>query len=93
MDECSRERLAAANRVLEKLVSTVDHRTSDPSVREHLRTTQEAWTRYVHEACLGEAALYEGGTMAPLVTTECQRRLVKQRIRDVKLVYDELLQR
>jgi uncharacterized protein YecT (DUF1311 family) len=50
-----------------------------------LRSAQRAWISYRDLACKAEAADNEGGSIAPMVASQCQERLTRARIGDLEL--------
>ena len=50
-----------------------------------LRSAQRAWISYRDLACKAEAAANEGGTIAPMVASQCQERLTRARAADLEL--------
>jgi uncharacterized protein YecT (DUF1311 family) len=54
-----------------------------------LKEAERAWLSYRDLQCKSAAQRYEGGTMAPLVYSNCLKTLTEQRIDDLKSVYEE----
>ncbi|NDU99981.1 lysozyme inhibitor LprI family protein [Pseudoroseicyclus tamaricis] len=56
---------------------------TDSAVYEQLLAAQRLWIEFRDAACAAEAALYEGGSMAPMVESTCYTRLTEARTQDL----------
>lgn len=72
---------AELNAVWEKAVAAVK---GGPAAAP-LRSAQRAWISYRDLACTAEAAANEGGSIAPMVASQCQERLTRARAADLEL--------
>lgn len=55
-----------------------------------LRDAQRAWIAFRDAACAAEAAVYEGGSMRPMVEARCLDRLTRARAQDLFAFTDSL---
>ncbi len=51
-----------------------------------LLAAQRAWIPFRDKACIAEGYMVEGGSMQPMIEAECQTRLTKERIADLKIL-------
>jgi uncharacterized protein YecT (DUF1311 family) len=54
-----------------------------------LKEAQRAWISYRDIQCKAAAQQYEGGTMAPMIYSQCLTTLTEHRIADVKSIYED----
>ncbi len=52
--------------------------------RAGLRRAERAWVRYRKANCDAEAAIYEGGTIQPLIRTRCMTRVTRERAAELR---------
>jgi uncharacterized protein YecT (DUF1311 family) len=85
MNDCAAKAAKSAdaelNAVWEKAVAAVK---GGPAAAP-LRSAQRAWISYRDLACKAEVATYEGGSIAPMVASQCQERLTRARTADLEL--------
>ena len=80
-----RARDAALNRIYKQILAKLD-----PAEQDECREVGRAWLTYRDANCRFQAAVYEGGTIQPLVRAMCLTRLTESRIEDLKVQLDEL---
>ena len=61
--------------------------------RQQLVTAQQAWIRFRDASCTFERSGFEGGTMAPMVQSNCLARVTEQRVKDLQNSLQELTNR
>ena len=80
MNICAGRRFAAAdaklNRVYDRLVAKLG---DDGAARARLKTAELSWLKYRDDNCEYESAMYEGGSMRPLIHSTCLERMTKAR--------------
>ena len=85
MNECAHLRYLAAD---EQLNAEYGHARAviGDSAAGKLREAQRAWIDFRDRACEAEGALYEGGSIRPMVVSECLERLTRRRTDDLRLL-------
>ncbi|ABD54665.1 lysozyme inhibitor LprI family protein [Jannaschia sp. CCS1] len=68
------------NIIYRRVIQTLD---ADGEVR--LREAQRAWITYRDLTCEMERMRYAGGSIAPMIQSQCVARLTEQRTRDLEL--------
>ena len=74
------------NKVYRRLMSKLDnegHKTS-------LKTAQQDWLKYRDSHCAYVSYLYEGGTLYPIILTDCKTLLTSSRTKELKQQIEEL---
>jgi uncharacterized protein YecT (DUF1311 family) len=54
-----------------------------------LRKAQRAWIGYRDAHCEAEAALYEGGSIAPVIQGSCRLKLTQLRTKEIEAAYQD----
>lgn len=70
---------AGLNRIYIRFVGTLDG-----DMRAKLRAAEESWLKYRDDNCAYEAAVYEGGSMKPMVYSFCLERMTKARTAELR---------
>jgi uncharacterized protein YecT (DUF1311 family) len=83
MNDCAAETLAYADEELNAVWDSAISYAEGAGVDDMLRDAQRLWIGYRDAACAAEAALYEGGSIAPLIYAECLTRLTVARTDDL----------
>ena len=76
---------AELNRVYNQLTSKVDS-----MYRAKLKAAEVSWLKYRDDNCDYETALYEGGSMRPMVYSFCLERMTKARAAELRAQIKEL---
>jgi uncharacterized protein YecT (DUF1311 family) len=84
-DKKSKAADAALNRVYNELASKVD-----AMYRAKLKAAEVSWLKYRDDNCDYETALYEGGSMRPMVYSFCLERMTKARTAELREQIKEL---
>src|SRR5919202_4543073 len=83
MNMCAGKKFKAAdaelNRVYNELASKVE-----ANYRAKLKAAEVSWLKYRDDNCDYETALYEGGTMRPMVYSFCLERMTKARTEELR---------
>lgn len=83
LNVCADRKFAASdaelNRVYGQLASKLEDRR-----RARLKAAEVAWLKYRDANCEYEAALYEGGSMRPMVRSLCLERVTKARTAELR---------
>lgn len=85
MSECADQSYRAADKALNaeygKAMAALDETAGTA-----LRDAQRAWIAFRDLACKAEAAQYAGGSIAPMVFSDCLTRLTERRTEDLRLL-------
>lgn len=84
---CASQRLEAADAALNDAygAAVAEARAHGAAQEAMLREAQRAWVAFRDLACSAEASLYEGGTIQPMIGTDCKARLTAARTADLRL--------
>lgn len=86
MNWCAAEEYRVADAALNaERKMTVDW-AREAGLEEDLRGAQRAWITFRDAACGVEAAVWEGGSMEPLIHATCMTRLTEARTADLALL-------
>jgi uncharacterized protein YecT (DUF1311 family) len=88
IEECTKGELETASRELDVAYNGYSASLSKEQ-QSLLGKAQEAWQRYRDANCEASAAVYSGGTMAPAELVGCKLRLTKERLAELKRIYEE----
>ena len=81
MNFCADKKFQAAdaelNRVYKQLMAKAEN---DPK----LKAAEVSWLKYRDDNCDYESALYEGGSMRPLIYSSCMERMTKARTDELR---------
>lgn len=83
MNACSRLEYEAADAELNRVWSDAIAAARAMGIGDRLLTAQRAWIPFRDAACEAEAALFDGGTMAPLIRNTCLTDLTRDRTEDL----------
>lgn len=89
MTECAQQSYQRADDDLNaayKQASLIAHGYGG-AAQEQLLAAQRAWITYRDAACDAEAALYDGGSIQPMVRATCLERLTRARSDDLRAAY------
>jgi uncharacterized protein YecT (DUF1311 family) len=86
MNLCAAEEYRAADKVLNDEWRLTIGWAREVGLEEDLRAAQRAWIAYRDAACAVEAAVWEGGSMAPLIHATCLTRLTRARTDDLVML-------
>lgn len=86
MNFCAAEEYRAADADLNAVWRRTVTWAEGAGLEEDLRAAQRAWIAFRDAACGVEAAVYAGGSMAPLVKATCLTRLTRARTADLVLL-------
>lgn len=86
MNWCAAEEYRAADKVLNDEWRLTIGWAREVGLEEDLRAAQRAWIAYRDAACAVEAAVWEGGSMAPLIHATCMTRLTRARTDDLVML-------
>ena len=85
MGDCADQAARAADAELNAVWGKALAAVKGGAAAAPLRSAQRAWISYRDLACKAETAVYEGGSIAPMVASQCQERLTRARIADLAL--------
>lgn len=63
---------------------------TDTAQRRMLIQAQRSWIKYKEDHCRAVAAFYEGGSMQPMVYSECKTEVTRQRIKSLQAYLENL---
>jgi uncharacterized protein YecT (DUF1311 family) len=86
MNFCAAEEYRAADSDLNAVWRRTVTWAQGAGLEDDLRAAQRAWIAFRDAACGVEAAVYAGGSLAPLVHATCMTRLTKARSADLVLL-------
>lgn len=86
MNACAAEEYRAADAELNAVWRDTMSWAGGVSLDDELRVAQRAWIAFRDAACGVEAAVWEGGSMAPLIHATCMTRLTRARIADLQIL-------
>ncbi|MGE4481897.1 lysozyme inhibitor LprI family protein [Acidocella sp.] len=83
LDACAAAAFKADDATLNQLYARIEARLGgDADKRKALVAAQRAWVAYRDAACKFAASGVEGGSIHPMIVTDCEDRLTKRRIQD-----------
>ncbi len=86
MNWCAAEAYRAADAALNAEWTLTTGWAQEVGLEESLRGAQRAWIAFRDAACEVEAAVWEGGSMQPLIHATCMTRLTEARTGDLALL-------
>jgi uncharacterized protein YecT (DUF1311 family) len=80
---CANQEFQAAEKNLDRVYQKLE---AGLNSRQHDRLTaaQNSWIKFRQDSCNYEAGRFEGGTLAPSVSTYCKARLTQERVKDLE---------
>lgn len=79
----AQETVEALDRKLQQLVRELQLTTAKGSSRE-LRDLQKTWKQFAKAECAWESRFAQGGSVAPLIYSNCMEKLLMSRIEQLK---------
>ncbi len=83
LNECAAADFRAADAKLNTAYRAITRRLTDDPARRSLVEAQRAWIRFRDAECDFDTKSSEGGSIRPLLFSECQKRLTEQRTADL----------
>ena len=83
LNECAAVDFRAADAQLNTAYQAITRRLTDTPARRSLVEAQRAWICFRDAECELDTKSSEGGSIRPLLFSECQRRLTKRRTADL----------
>ncbi len=87
MNQCSYLDYQKTDKELNKLYNQY-RATLPPERKEQLKKAQLAWVKFRDLDCQYEMDFYKGGSIVPLIRNGCYTVKTKQRIKDVKQLFE-----
>ena len=84
MNDCAVAAPGSADADLNAVWSVVKPQMDSAGVGARLLDAQRKWIDFRDAACAAEVALFEGGSIAPLVYSNCLTRLTQRRTEDLR---------
>ena len=84
VEGCLEHRIVRLDRRINGLVRSLYGLKPDPTAAAHFAAAQQAWITYRRAACLSDADAFAGGTLGPVEFANCELRLNRQRLADLK---------
>ena len=85
MNQCAAQQNKAADKELNALYQQITHRLkSNPDSKKLLIGTQRAWIAFLDAECKFSASAVEGGSVYPLIYSNCITELTKARVETFK---------
>ncbi len=88
MNACAGQEYERTDAALNSTWSLV-RRQLDPSQKRPLLDAQRAWINYRDGQCASEGALYEGGSIQPLIVLGCKSRMTQARTQELLLMVQQ----
>jgi uncharacterized protein YecT (DUF1311 family) len=83
LNECAAADFRAADARLNAAYRAITRRLTDDPARRSLVEAQRAWIRFRDAECEFDTKGYEGGSIRPMLFSECQERVTEQRTADL----------
>lgn len=81
MNQCAYDEFKKVDEELNKLYSRVTESEQFKSdIGPKIAASQKSWTEYRKLECEAEGSHYEGGSLEPLIVSDCMTMLTKERI-------------
>jgi uncharacterized protein YecT (DUF1311 family) len=80
---CAAKELRAAEAELKQVRARLTTSMEAPP-RLRMKQAERAWLRYRKSNCDAEASVYEGGTIQPLIHTQCMARVTRERTEELR---------
>lgn len=90
MNQCADQQAKNADKTLNSVYHIVMEKIG-PEDKLNLRAAEQAWIRYRDTNCSGEAALYKGGSIAPLIESTCLAKNTQERTEEIRRIYVHFL--
>lgn len=85
MNACAAQSAKAADIQLNQLYGQIQARLKDsPTGRTHLVAAQRAWIAFRDAECSFAASAVEGGSIMPMIHSNCMENVTRKRIADFK---------
>jgi uncharacterized protein YecT (DUF1311 family) len=89
MNMCAAKKFKEADAELNRVYNQLASKVEAP-YRAKLKAAEVSWLKYRDDNCDYETALYEGGTMRPMVYSFCLERMTKARAAELRQQIKEL---
>jgi uncharacterized protein YecT (DUF1311 family) len=83
MNMCADKKFKAADAVLNRVYNQLAAKL-ETDARARLKAAEVSWLKYRDDNCDYEAALFEGGSMQPLIYGTCLERMTKARTEELR---------
>lgn len=87
MNQCSTAAYHAADKDLNALYASLQEKLG-PDLFAKLQIAQRAWVNYRDANCEAESALYEGGSIKPMIRSGCLERATRARMEELHTIYN-----
>ncbi|HEX2393140.1 MAG TPA: lysozyme inhibitor LprI family protein [Solirubrobacterales bacterium] len=87
---CLEKRRAAGDEQIDRLNEELFAQLPKTAMKRKFVAAHEAWLAYREADCMSVSAIYEGGTIVPVVELECTIARDKQRIADLRSLQHDL---
>jgi uncharacterized protein YecT (DUF1311 family) len=88
MNQCSAQRLQLAEKELSVTYQKMlDH--FGPKKDKELQYSQQAWLKYRDAQCAFEESFAQGGSLAPMLLTDCQKDMTQKRTKRLKNIIQD----
>ena len=84
IEGCVEHRILKGDRQIEGLNSSISAGLANARMQRQFVTAHRAWLTYRNVDCESRSSIYEGGTLRPLASAECDVDRNKQRIQDLR---------
>jgi uncharacterized protein YecT (DUF1311 family) len=85
MNSCANQAYKKSDRALNDIYNQIQHRLKDdPGTGKKLTAAQKAWIQFRDSECNFAASGVAGGSIAPMIQSECADSLTQDRIKQLK---------
>jgi uncharacterized protein YecT (DUF1311 family) len=91
MLECQNAQLKNATQELSELYKRLE-KSLDAKQQKTLKDAHAAWLTYRNSHCVSAASVYEPGSLAGVVRLTCSVDLTKERIRELRMAFKDVLE-
>lgn len=89
MNICAAQSAQAVDRRLNQVYQQTRAKYKNRETGNQLVTAQLAWIKFRDANCAMERDRFKGGTMAPMIHSNCVERLSNQRVKDLQILNED----
>lgn len=89
MNFCAAQSAQAADRRLNQVYQQIRANYKNSATADQLVDAQLAWIKFRDTSCTAERDRFRGGSMAPMIYSNCIARLTNQRVKDLQIFNED----
>ncbi len=89
MNSCAAQSAQASDRRLNQVYQQIRAKYKNSEIADQLVDVQLAWIKFRDANCAVERDRFKGGSMAPMIYSNCVDRLSRQRVRDLQVFNED----